>query len=78
MASIARGGIQRVVVGNVAGDALRRCGRNVHARQCKPGRAVVERSRGPAHRRMAGGAVRCGECSSRNGVRRSIGRLPVR
>ena len=61
MAAVAGGRTQRVIVCNVTGDAWRRRGRNVHARQCKSGRTVVERGRGPAHRRMAGGAVRRGE-----------------
>jgi len=52
--------------------------RNMHSRQCKSCRAVVESCRRPADRRVASGAVRYRERVSGCGVRRSVGLLPGR
>ena len=57
MAVDARRGIQRVVVGDVAGNAGRGRRGNVHARQRKAGGAVIKRRRRKTHGRVAIRAV---------------------
>ena len=61
MAGNAGSRIQGVVIAYVAGRAGRRARRNVHSRQRKSCRAVVECCREEAHRRVASGAVRHGK-----------------
>jgi hypothetical protein len=61
MAGDARGGIQRVVVGHMAGNAWRWRWGNVQSRQRKSGGAVVKRRRGKGNGRVAIGAVRHGK-----------------
>jgi hypothetical protein len=75
VASVAGCGIERVVVAHMAGNARRRRRGNVHPRQGKPRRAVIER-RGPARWCMAIGAVRQRESRPGGGVHRGIRLLP--
>ena len=78
MAAIAGCRIQRVVVAYVARNARCWRRRNMHSRQCKPCRCVVERCRRPTDCRVASGAVRYGERGSGRGVWGRIGLLPGR
>ncbi len=68
---------QREVVAHVARRARRRRRRNMHSRQRKPGRAVIERRRVETHRRVAIGAVRYRKCGCGGGVRWIRGPLPA-
>jgi len=53
VASVTRGGAERVIVADVARNARRRRRRNMHSGQSKSRGAVVESRGGPAHGRMA-------------------------
>ena len=77
MAAIAGRRIQSVIVADVARRARRRRGRNVHSRQRKSRRAVVECCRKKAHRRVASGAARYRKCGCGRGVRRIRRSLPT-
>ena len=77
VASIAIRRVQRVVVVYVAGSAGCRHWRRVSSDQRKSGHAVIERSGVPTRRGVASGAVGCRESSSRSGVHRIVGSLPV-
>ena len=59
VASVTRGGAERVIVADVARNARRRRRRNMHSRQSKSCGAVVESRGGPAHGRMACGTISC-------------------
>jgi len=76
VAAVARCGSERVVVRYMTGNAGSRHRRRVHAGQCKAGRAVVERSRRPANRGVAGGAIRGSEGRARRGMNWARGLLP--
>ena len=77
MAAVAGRRIQSVIVADVTRGARRRAGRNVHSRQGKPRRAVVECCRKETHRRVASGAARYRECGCGSGVRRIRRPLPA-
>ena len=72
------GRVQRVIIADVAGSAGRRRWRSVRAHQRETGGAVVERSRVPAFRGMASGAIRRRKSGSRCRVYRGRGLLPFR
>src|SRR5260370_38189432 len=80
VASVAGGGIERVVVAYVTGNAGRRHWGNVHPRQGKPRRAVIERGTRPVGRGVPNGAVLRGPCRNmiRNDAPALWGPLPVR
>lgn len=78
MASVARGRIERIVVGHMAGNAGRRRRRDVHPRQSETSCPVIPRCRRETHRRVTGGTICRGEGGSNGGVRRCICLLPVR
>jgi len=76
VAPVTIGGIERVAVIHMAGDAGRRRRRHMRAGQRKSSGAVIERRSVPAHRGVARGAIRRGKGSSGGGVRRGVGLLP--
>ncbi len=80
VASVAGGGIERVVVAYVTGNAGRRHWGDVHSRQGKPRRAVIERGTRPVGRGVANGAVLREPCRNmiRNAAPELCSALPVR
>ena len=76
VATVAGCRTEQIVVAYMAGKAGRRGRGNVHPRQGKPGRAVVERRCGPTHRRMAHRTVRCGKLRARRFVHGVIRAVP--
>jgi len=80
VASVAGGGIERVVVAYVTGNAGRRHWGDVHPRQGKPRRAVIERGTRPVGRGVANGAVLREPCRNmiRNAAPELCSALPVR
>ncbi len=77
VAAIAVGGIQRVVVADVARRARRGRWRHVRADKSEAGSTVIERRAIPTLGGMAGGAIRDGECGTRGRVNRRGGLLPL-
>ena len=78
VAPVAGCGLEQIVVVQMAGGAGRRRRRNVHPRQGKPRRAVIEGCCGPTHRRMADRTIRRGELRTRRRVHRIIRLVPGR
>jgi len=77
VAGHAIGGVESVVVTDMAGSARRRVGRHVGARKSEAGHAVIEGGRIPAVGGMAIGAISSGKSWTRSGVHRSSGLLPL-
>jgi len=76
MATHAIGGIQGVVIVDVAGSAGCRGWRHVRSGQSKARAAVIESRRIPADRGMAIGAIRRGKGRARSGMGGIVGLLP--
>ena len=76
MAGEAIGGIQRIIVVDVAGSTGRRRGRHVRAGESETGNAMVKRSSVPTLCGVAVGAVCCREGGSGTGMNGGGGLLP--
>src|SRR5229473_1773547 len=76
VASVAGGGIERVVVAHMTGGAGRRHRGDVHPGQGEPRNAVIERRSVPAPRCMARGTVRWSKSRSGSTMHRIARLLP--